>query len=154
LGILRDKMEISRNYRFIDDVTYADVAFEAIGITLEELFTACGEATIRTMVENPESIAERKKVSVKIESDTLEKLLYNFIDKILFYKDADSLLFKSFEIKIVENENKKTLSAIMKGEKIDIKKHHTLVDVKAVSYHNFKLEKSGDLWKALVILDV
>ncbi|MFH2106242.1 MAG: archease [Candidatus Micrarchaeota archaeon] len=148
-------MGLPRSYKFIDEITYADVAFEANGISLEELFTACGEATIRTMVENPESIAKKKKVSVKIESDTLEKLLYNFLDKILFYKDADSLVFKSFEIRIVEKGNKKSLSVIMKGEKIDIKKHHTLVDVKAVSYHNFKLEKTKEgIWKAFVILDV
>ena len=43
-------------YRFIDNVAIADAAFEASGSSLQEVFLSAWDATLRTMVENPESI--------------------------------------------------------------------------------------------------
>ena len=46
------------------------------------------------------------------------------------------------------------LEAKLSGEKIDTGKHNMIVDVKAVSFHMYKVEKTDDGWKAFVILDV
>ena len=40
------------------------------------------------------------------------------------------------------------------GEKIDMKKHEMLVDVKAVTMHMFEVKKEKNIWKARVVLDV
>jgi len=46
-----------------------------------------------------------------------------------------------------------TAKRLLKGEEIDNKKHHMIVDVKAVSWHMYKVEKKEE-WNAFVILDV
>ena len=140
------------SYKFVDNVAYADVAFEASGRNLEELFKSAAEATTKTMIENPQKIDEKEERTIEIETDDVETLLYKFLDEIIFYKDADVLIFRSFKIKI--NSEGTHLSATFKGEEININKHNMVVDVKAVSYHMFKVEKVKNTWKAFVILDV
>lgn len=43
-------------YRFLEDIATADIAFEARGETLEEVFTAVAEATMNVMIESFDSI--------------------------------------------------------------------------------------------------
>ena len=62
-------------------------------------------------------------------------------------------MFSKFNIKITQGKKHK-LKAKAYGEKLDMKKHELLVDVKAVSLHNFKVEKTRTKWKTDVILDV
>jgi SHS2 domain-containing protein len=40
------------------------------------------------------------------------------------------------------------------GEVLDPDRHHPRVDVKAVTLHHFRLEKTDCGWKASVILDI
>ncbi len=40
------------------------------------------------------------------------------------------------------------------GEKIDSGKHDLVVDVKAVTLHRFRVEKTQRGWEAVVILDI
>ncbi len=143
-------------YKFIEDIAIADVAFEAEGKTLEELFEACALATTNVMVRNMDSIEPFVSKDIKVQADSEEGLLYKFLDEIIFLKDARQLIFGKFQIKITRVLNKQfELRARVIGEKIDKKKHDLIVDVKAVTYHEFKVEKTkqGD-WKANVILDI
>lgn len=136
-------------YKYRDDVSIADVAFEADGNTLEELFSECAKALTNSMIENMESIENKKTYEIKITADNKEKLLHDFLDELVYYKDAELLIFGSYEIKIDED----TLYAKIAGEEINTKKHRMIVDVKAVSWHMFSLKNVG-IWKAFVILDV
>ena len=151
-------------YKFTPEVTMADVAFKAEGKTLEELFGACAEAVTITMVKELESVKRTKKIKVKIEAKTIELLLFNFLNELLFYKDAKQLLFSKYVIKIKKLKGEFTLSATLHGEKLNMKKHELIVDVKAVTMHLFevKREKITDrrhkrpytVWKAQVVLDI
>ena len=82
--------------------------------------------------------------------------MHNFLQELIFYKDAKLLLFSGYDIKIEEKPKtgKLVLRATLSGEKIDMKKHELLVDVKAVSWHMFKVEQVKNNWKCFVILDV
>lgn len=131
----------------------ADVAFEATGKTLEELFESAGRALTNSMIENPEKIEAKETVTFCLKSTTEEKLLHNFLSEIVFYKDAEMLIFSKYELKFSKKREEIILEASLKGEKIDNKKHHMIVDVKAVSWHMYKVEKT-DAWKAFAILDV
>lgn len=140
-------------YRFLEDIAIADVAFEATGKTLEELFESCALAVINTQVKDLDSIKHVTEKNIAVESDTVEMLLFNFLQELIFLKDAELLLFNKFDIKISQGEKYK-LKAKAYGEKLDMKKHELLVDVKAVSLHNYKVEETKRGWKAEVILDV
>lgn len=141
------------SYKFLEDIAIADVAFEATGKTLEELFESAALAVTNTQVKDLKSVKQKVGKEIKVESDSIEMLLFNFLQELIFYKDAELLLFSKFDIKIIE-EKKYKLKGKAYGEKLNMKKHELLVDVKAVSLHNFKVEKTTKGWKADVILDV
>ncbi len=145
-----DKM----SYKFLEDVAIADIDFEADGKTIKELFESSALAVTNTMVKNLESIDTTVKKEIKVENNKIDMLLFNFLQEIIFYKDAEQLIFNKFEIDIFSENEKWHLKCNAYGEKIDVKKHEMIVDVKAVSLHYFKVEEVEDGWKANVILDV
>ncbi len=142
------------SYKFLEDVAIADVAFEASGKTLKELFESAGLAVTNTMVKDLKSVKQIIEKKIAIESDNVEMLLFKFLQEIIFYKDAKMLLFNKFELNISNEKKKWKLSGKLHGEKLNMKKHELLVDVKAVSLHQYKVEETKEGWKADVILDV
>ena len=85
-------------YKIREDVATADVAFEAEGATFEEMCVSAAEATTRIMVD-PQTLKEKKTKSFAVKGETPEKLLFNFLNEIIYIKDAELLLFKSFIVK-------------------------------------------------------
>lgn len=142
------------SYRFLEGVTFADVAFEARGRTLPELFASAAQATTVTMVKNPESISPRVKKSLHLSAPTPERLLHDFLEELVFFKDAEQLVFSKFNLTIVEGKSACKLEGLIAGEKIEPKKHVMLVDVKAVTWHEFSLAKEKGGYRATVVLDV
>lgn len=135
-------------YKFFDHT--ADVLFEATGKTLEELFESSALAVTNTMVETLRTVKPKIKKIIKIKGDDTENLLFNFLQEIIFLKDAEQLLLTKFNIKIIDNN----LTAEAHGEKLNMKKHELIVDVKAVTMHEFYVKKEKNKWKARVILDI
>lgn len=141
-------------YKFLEGLTVADVAFQASGKTLEQMFESAALATIRTQVKDLKAIKQKVKKEIKLEADSVERLLFDFLQELIFYKDAELLLFNKFEIKITEKYKKYFLTATASGEKLNMKKHELLVDVKAVTMHKFEVKKTKTGWAAVVVLDI
>ncbi|MBI2970960.1 MAG: archease [Candidatus Aenigmarchaeota archaeon] len=141
-------------YKFLPDIAVADVAFEATGRTLDELLEQAALATTNVMVKELKTVKHKvsKKITVKAESE--EMLLFNFLQEIIFHKDADLLLFSAYNVGIKKTSKGFALACTAKGEKLDMKKHELMVDVKAVTLHMFEVKKTKGGWKAHVILDI
>ena len=58
-------------YRYLDDIATADVAFEATGKTIEEMFIAAADATMNVMVGELGSIRRSKHKTIRVESDAI-----------------------------------------------------------------------------------
>ncbi len=142
------------SYRYLEDVAIADVAFEADGKTLAELFTNAALAVTNTMVHDVGSVKQRVKRSFELEADDQEMLLYRFLQELVFYKDAELLLFSRYDVDIKRQIGKWRLNATVRGEELSREKHELGADIKAVSLHRFKVQKTTQGWKANVILDV
>lgn len=141
-------------FRFNDDISTADVAFEAWGETLEELFISSAAALLRTMAEAPERVARQQELSVRLEHEELDLLLFSFLQELIFYKDARRLLLHADSVLIEQRNGTFRLEATLSGEQIDAERHRLLVDVKAVTLHRFDVAFRDNLWKAVVVLDV
>jgi SHS2 domain-containing protein len=141
-------------YKFLEDLSIADAAFEATGSTLKEVFESSALAVTNTMIRNTESIEQKVKKEIKVESDTVEMLLFNFLQELVFYKDAEQLVFSKFDVDITPKGKKWKLSATAYGEKLDRERHQWVVDVKAVTLHHFELKETASGWRAQVILDI
>jgi SHS2 domain-containing protein len=141
------------SYKFVEGVAIADVTFEATGKTLEELFESAGKALTNSMVSDLDTVENKTSMKFSLKNVDEERLLHDFLQEIIYYKDAEVLLFNDYKLKITKEEDGFGLEAILGGEKIDPKKHELIIDVKAVSWHMYKVEKN-DEWEAFVILDV
>ncbi len=131
----------------------ADLIFEAYGQTIEELFTNAGLATEEVMVDL-KTVSPKKKKTIKLKAESIEELMYHFLDELIFIKDKDQLLFCQFNLTIHYDAGKYTLEGTATGEKINPEKHALGQDVKAVTKHLFEVKQEGVIWKAKVLLDI
>jgi SHS2 domain-containing protein len=141
-------------YEFLEDAATADIAFTARGKSVEEVFIAAADALINVMVEDLDSIQPRARLTLALENDQLEMLLFNFLQEFIYYKDAENLILRAGEVHIVQENKQYTLGAVAAGETLDPQRHHTRADVKAVTLHQFRLEQTDHGWEASVILDI
>ena len=142
-----------KKFKILEDIAIADIAIEAYGKTLDELFENTALAIFEESA-NIKNISENEKKTININSDKIEDLLYDFLSEILFLKDTYSIIFKKSKIKIEKKGKKYNLNAELFGEKIDRNKHELRNDIKAITLHMFKIEKTKEGYKDLVVVDV
>lgn len=141
-------------YEFLEDVAMADIAFHAWGNDLEETFVAAAHAVMNAMVEDLDAIQPRQERSLRVEHEALDMLLFNFLQELIYYKDAEQLLLRIQQLRIDDTNRPYTLQATAVGEQLDSDRHRMRVDVKAVTLHRFSLAQTDRGWEALVILDI
>lgn len=143
------------SYRFIEGLTVADVAFEARGKTLEELFASAGLAVTATQLEDLRTIRRKESRSFDLTNKAVDMLLFNFLQDLVYWKDVDLILFRSFDLTIRSApDGSYHLTGTGQGEPIDPTRHRLRVDVKAVTLHKFEVASDANGWKARVVLDI
>ena len=137
----------------MDSLATADFAFEAFGERPEELFESAALA-LESVIVNLDGVRGIKSRKLRIEGESLENLLFDFLSELIYLQSAEGLVFSSFDIKIDKNEDY-NLEAECLGEKIDPEKHQLGTEVKGVTLHKFKVEKlSNGRFRCQVVLDV
>ena len=132
----------------------ADIAFEATGRDLAELFSDAADATTNVMVDNIEAIQSRETRPIELSNEKLDMLLFDFLQELIFLKDAERLLLRIRAVQIDERDEIYLVKATAEGETLDAERHHQRADVKAVTLHNFSVERTADGWSARVLLDI
>ncbi|MEE9224290.1 MAG: archease [Thermoplasmata archaeon] len=132
-------------YEFIEHT--ADIGIKAYGETLEESFAnaALGMFNVMTDVSKVEPVGE---FDVKVESDTLENLLVDWLGELIFLHETQDVLLSEFDVEI----DGLSLDAKVRGETIDREKHELKDDVKAVTYHMLEVNQEEGYLK--VLLDI
>ena len=141
-----------RKYKFLEDVAIADIAYEAYGKDLDEMFENAALA-IFELSANIKTVDAKKKLEVKIENEKIENLLYDFLSEILFLKDSKYMVFKKVKVEIKEGK-KYQLKAILEGDTINPEKQKLENDIKAVTMHMFEVKKEKKGYKATVVVDI
>jgi SHS2 domain-containing protein len=141
-------------YKFLEDVGTADIAFEATGGDLPELFSDAADAMMNVMIDNLDAIEPRETRNIDLSNDKLDMLLFDLLQELIYLKDAERLLLRLREVHIDQKDEKYCLKGRAKGELLDAERHHQRADVKAVTLHDFSVEKANGGWKARVLLDI
>ncbi|MCW1292226.1 MAG: archease, partial [Candidatus Rehaiarchaeum fermentans] len=82
-----------RKFYFVENENIADAAIKVIASSLNELFRGAAEALSFLMIENADEIEEKERVKINIKANSYYKLLYKFLNKIIYYKDTKGLVF-------------------------------------------------------------
>ena len=141
-------------YKFLEEIGTADIAFEATGRDLPELFSDAADATMNVMIDNLDAIEPRETRQIELSNDKIDMLLFDFLQELIYFKDAERLLLRVRRVRIDEKNKKYFLRAEVAGEHLDNARHEQRADVKAVTLHNFSVEKKDGGWRATVLLDI
>jgi SHS2 domain-containing protein len=134
----------------------ADVGFLAYGGTLVELFENAALA-LCSLACAPEKIEEREQREIVVTGADIESLLYAWLAEILAIADGEQLLFR--RVQVSELREPKAGAAgeargIACGEKFDRDRHAAGTYIKAVTLHQFAVERTGVDFRARVFLDL
>lgn len=91
---------------------------------------------------------------IEARSDAQDLLLFEFLGRLIYFKDAEQLLLRVTNVRIDWADGAWTCRAEGRGERLDPARHAQGVDVKAVTLHGFRLERTDRGWRVHWILDI
>ncbi len=128
----------------------ADIGIKIFGSDLKELFCNAAAGMFDIIADSKE-VNRKKHINVEVKADNIEELLVNWLTELLFHFNANFIILKEFSITEISQNN---IKAVVSGEKIDKNKHSINTEIKAVTYHELKVEKKDFGWNVQVIFDV
>ncbi len=128
----------------------ADLGLRIRAAELETLFAEAGEALTAALVENPQTIAATTELRIELPPDDREYLLFDWLKQLLYHFETERLICSRFEVKLDEQG----LHGRAWGETFDESRHQPAHEVKAITYHELKLEPTDTGWLAEVIVDI
>ena len=142
-------------FRYLDDITLADVACEAWGASFEAVAAAAVDASVQVMLPDLGQLGRDEVRRVDLAADAWDMLLFRLLEEILFYKDAEQILLRVDHAVVTSSDSGcPGLRVELRGERSDPARHELGGDVKAVTLHRLSVEHSSEGWRATVVLDV
>jgi SHS2 domain-containing protein len=118
------------------------------GSDLKELFANAAEAMF-TIICKLDKVAPKTEKKIEVTADSAEDLMINWLQALIAAVDIDEMFFSKFKITDIDENH---LTAFAYGEPITPEKGETLV--KAVTYHQFKFEKTDKGYMCRVSFDI
>ncbi len=128
----------------------ADLGLRVIAPDLNTLFAEAGRALMTAIAGRLDQIESRESVTIHLDVDCLEDLLYDWLAELLYLFDVRRLLACQFHVTVTGT----SLRAEVHGEPFDPQRHELDMEVKAITYHGLKVEQRADGWLAEVIVDL
>ena len=133
--------------RFEEIPHTADWSFRAFGRDLPELFENAAFAIFSMQGSMIESHANEITRTVEVGGIDYESLLVNWLSEILYLQESNRETYHRSRVTAISST---TLSAEIFGRAgLTIDKI-----IKAVTYHNLKIEQTREGWNAAVVVDV
>ncbi len=139
--------------KFLDDEAIADIAFIIDSDTLEGIFIeAC---TVLFKLQTDIELLDANLVfPISLNASSYERLLYNVLAEILYYKDAELFFPKSMDIKLFEEDGKFVAKGNFHGTEFNDELHTRGNDIKAITMHDFYLKQIDNAWQAYILIDI
>jgi SHS2 domain-containing protein len=128
----------------------ADLGLRVRAADLPSLFAEAGRGLFSIIVANLDSVRPLETVSLAVEGETSELLLFDWLNELLYIYETRRLLLTEFDVKC----GPLGLTATARGEPIDRSRHLLDHEVKAITYHGLKLQPDAGGWLAEVIVDI
>ncbi|HSF66647.1 MAG TPA: archease [Nitrospiraceae bacterium] len=140
-------------FRFLDDIAVADVAFEAEGESIEEVFRGATQALLESMA-NPATVSVGWERTVERSDEDVSSLLFDWLSEVVYWKDAAGVVFRDATLALKQEGNVWQLRGRLVGAPVDQQTQELHDDVKGVTKHLYELKQTNGSWKARVVLDV
>ncbi len=128
----------------------ADLGLRIRSADLNTLFAEAAQALFSVIVDDLASVRPDRRFDVTLPADEREYLLFDWLRALLYQFDTEHLLFSRFEVKVSDDG----LTGHAWGEPIDWDRHTLGNEVKAITYHELKVEQTPADWLAELIVDI
>jgi SHS2 domain-containing protein len=128
----------------------ADIGFRAFGNNFPELYANAAMALL-SIAGDPEAAQPREEYRITVESGDRESLMVDWLSEVLYWFDGKRIAFREFAVTALTDAG---LEAIGRGEPRDVERHRARLIVKAVTWHQLRIEHRHGLWVAEVYLDI
>ena len=135
-------------YEILDHT--ADLCIRTYGRSLSELFRNASHA-LMDMIVDRSSVRSTLEIPYEINGDTKEELLIKLLGEIIYLNQGEHLVFNDLSIR---NKTENSISGILYAEQYDSNRHELETDIKAATYHNLKIEKVNNNFKADIVFDI
>jgi SHS2 domain-containing protein len=128
----------------------ADLGIRVQASDLKGLFARAAWGMFSLITDVP-SVRPLVITSIHVEANDSQALLVKWLSELNFRHVTQRQVFCQFDILELDERR---LTAEVRGEKIDLDRHTVYTEVKAVTFHELRLEKQNEVWTAQVIFDV
>lgn len=129
----------------------SDIGFRAYGRDLDEAFENAALALFEVMVDTAR-VGTDEETRVELEAEDEKALLYDWLDRLIYFRDSDNKVFSKFRVKITKTPKGLKLAAKVLGETFDPARHRERTAVKAVTYHLMEIgDKPGNCYVQAIV---
>ena len=146
VGTEENKPAKMKRFQFIEHT--ADIGLIAYGSSLAEAFANAAYGLFSIIAEL-KTVRETESRRLEINEEDAEALLFEWLNRLIYFFDVEMLLFKRFDIIELNGHE---LKAMCHGEKYDPSRHHLKMGVKSATYHMLKVDREKN--QVQVIFDV
>ncbi len=136
-------------YSILDHV--ADIGLRIEGGDLPTLFRSAAQGLFDLITDAQKIVPLSVEQVFEIRAKDLSDLFLKWLRELLFTFSTKKLIFADFEFTRLSRTH---LQAKAHGGIFDPKRHPQRYEIKAVTYHGFKIEKKKEGWIAEVIFDI
>ncbi len=136
------------NYKLIDHT--ADLGIEVYGSGMKELFENAGYAMF-DVITDTNRLNALSETTLNVAGQDRPDLMVNWLRELLYRWTGKGQLVKIINITSLSEY---ALSANIKFDHFDPGRHLIKSELKAVTYHQIRVEEKNSEWKARIIFDV
>jgi SHS2 domain-containing protein len=133
---------------FLDHTADAGILVQAAD--LKELFARAAWGMF-SLVTDLDTIRLVERSRIRIEASDRPALMVNWLSELNYRHVTEHRLFGKF---VIVEICEKRLSAEVHGERFDPSRHKVFTEIKAVTFHDLRLERDDQGWKAQIIFDL
>ncbi len=137
----RNSFERAMSYKLLEHAT--DAFIEVTAPNLEEAFVRAGESVVDVTLEQ-KLVEEKKQKTLTVTGEDLDFLLFNWLEEVIYQLITEGFAIHRFSLKISKN-SEYSLTAVVFGEEIDLKKHQFKVEIKAPTFHLMEIKQNGEV---------
>ena len=128
----------------------ADVGIRAFGADIRSVYRNAARGLISLIVD-PRTVRVAEEERLTVRGNDAVDLLVAWLHEILYRFDGRRRVYAQVDV-LEAGEN--VLRAVLRGEPFDSARHEAREEIKAVTWHGARVERTPTGWVAEVFLDV
>ena len=141
-------MDNHKNYRILN--RSSDLVIKVFGKSQAELFANSAFALFDLMTD-VDKVVVQENLPLEVEGVDRDDLMVNWMRELLYLFQVSGYLLKDFQVREARDN---FVRGEVGGEKFDPDRHELRREIRSITYHQSRMEKTGDQWTAQMIFEL